>query len=61
MSVALNTPTPRLAVRPAYKPNYSAVFALMAITTALGTFWELRPEPTGEIADVKNIPMSVGN
>ncbi|MBC8143165.1 MAG: EpsI family protein [Armatimonadetes bacterium] len=61
MSEVYKTPAIGVTVRPSYKPNYPAVFALMAATTALGTFWELRPEPTGEIADVKNIPMSVGN
>ena len=49
--------SPRLA----YKPNYVLVIALMVATFALGTFWELRPEPTGQIADVKTIPMTVGN
>ena len=58
MSVA-TFDTPR--IRPAYAPNYWAVIALMVTTFALGTFWELRPEPTGQIADVKTIPMQVGN
>lgn len=44
-----------------YAPKYWLVIALMVITFGLGTLWEMRPEPTGEIADVKNIPMSVGN
>lgn len=57
MSIAYEkTPT-----APRYAPNYMAVFALMIATFALGTFWELRPEPTGQIADVKEIPMRVGN
>ena len=55
MSVQLDTPRPR------YAPNYLIVFALMVTTFALGTFWEMRPEPTGKIADVKEIPMQVGN
>ena len=46
---------------PRYAPNYLVVFALMIATFGLGTFWELRPEPTGKIADVKEIPMQVGN
>lgn len=44
-----------------YAPKYWVVIALMVVTFALGTFWELRPEPSGEIADVKLIPMAVGN
>ena len=51
--------TPGRANAP-YRPHYMVVIAALALTFAFGTFWELRPEPTGKIADVKEIPLTVG-
>ncbi len=44
-----------------YAPKYWLVIAAIMVAFSLGTFWELRPEPTGQIADVKKIPLAVGN
>lgn len=43
-----------------YAPKYIVVLVMMAVSFAFGTYWELRPDPTGRIADVKDIPLVVG-
>jgi EpsI family protein len=57
--MSITTPTKDLNYK--YAPKYILVLVAMFITFALGTFWEMRPDPTGAIADVTEIPMTVGN